>query len=164
MRFQCKYEAEDYVQGYTTYARRGSRRWMGRYLWVLATFMLLLALLASFGPSSSVRSALPAYLISALMIYYATTVWKRAGRRAFTGRPELAQEYTVDIDEAGMAFSGPISQVHWTWAAFIKFVEGERLFLAYLSPCAFVILPKRMLGSGQAEQLRELLNQKLPIK
>jgi hypothetical protein len=162
MKFQCKFEAEDYVEAYKTYAKRGSRRWLTRYLWALAILLFLIGALGSFGPKSSPLSALPLFLFSAFLIFYATAVWRRAGRRAFSGRPELAQEYAVDIDDSGIAFSGSISQMHWTWAAFTKFGEADKLFLAYLSPCAFVILPKRILGPEQAGQLRELLRQKLP--
>jgi hypothetical protein len=124
--------------------------------------LFLIGALGSFGPKSSPWSALPLFLFSAFLIFYATAIWTRAGRRAFNGRPELAQEYTVDIDDSGIAFRGSISQMHWTWAAFIKFAEAEKVFLAYLSPCAFVILPKRVPGPGQVDELRELLRQKLP--
>jgi YcxB-like protein len=86
------------------------------------------------------------------------------GTPRFSGRPELAQECTVNIDEAGIAFNGPISRAQWTWAAFIKSIEAEHIFLAYLSPCAFVILPKRLLESGQSNELRELLSRNLPTK
>jgi hypothetical protein len=164
MRFPCKYEANDYVEGYKTYASRSSRRWLTRYLWVMSIFLLAIAVLGSRGPNGNIGAAVPAFLIGGFCLYIAATVWKRAGRRSFNGRPELAQDYVVDADESGIAFNGPVSQMRWTWPAFIRFVEADKLFLAYLSPCAFVILPKRVLETGQADQLRELLRQKLPAK
>jgi hypothetical protein len=125
---------------------------------------ILIGVLGSVGPKESIGPAVPLFLISGYLIYCASTVWARAGRRAFSGRPELAQEYTVDIDEAGIAFIGPISRAQWTWRAFIKSLEAEHLFLAYLSPCAFLILPKRLLESEESDELRELLSRKLPAK
>jgi hypothetical protein len=97
-----------------------------------------------------------------LLVVLRNSVWSRAGRRAFSGRPELAQDYTVDADESGIVFSGAISRMQWSWAAFIKFAESEKLFLIYLSPCAFVILPKRILSPDESDHFRELLRQKLP--
>jgi hypothetical protein len=164
MTFVCTYQAEDYVNGFTAYAKRSSRRWLTRIFWVMAVVMLSIGLLGTFGSRPDSWSPLPLYVLAALWVYYAMTIWKRAGRRAFAGRPELTQEYTVDVDETGVAFVGPISQNRWTWPAFIKFVEGDKVFLVHLSPCAFVILPKRLLTNEQAEQLRTLLVQKLPTK
>ena len=125
---------------------------------------ILIGVLGGIGPKASTGPAVPLFLISAYLIYCASPVWARAGRCAFSGRPELAQECTVDIDEAGIAFNRPISRAQWTWPAFIKSIEAEHVFLAYLSPCAFVILAKKLLESGQSNELRELLSRKLPAK
>jgi YcxB-like protein len=164
MRFQLKYEVNDYIDGYKAYAARSSRRWVARYLLAMAVFLLVIGILGIRGPNASLNSALPAFLLSAFGFYYALTVWNRAARRAFKQRRELSQEFAVEANDAGIALNGPISTMNWTWAAFIKFAEAEKLFLAYLSPCAFVILPKRIFAPGQVDELRELLRQKLPMK
>jgi hypothetical protein len=164
MRFQCKYEADDYIQGYRTYARRGPRKWTTRLLWAMAIAGIVIGILGSIGPKGSIGPAVPLFLIAAYLCYSATMVWAKAGRRAFSGRPELAQEFTVEVDESGIRFNGPISQLRWSWAAFVKYIEADKLFLAYLSPCAFVILPKRVLRSGESDELRALLADKLPAK
>jgi hypothetical protein len=164
MTFQCRYTAEDYVNGYTAYAARSSRRWLTRLCWTLMALMLILAIFGSLGPHGNLASAMPLFLLTGFWFYLAIGMWKRAGRRASSGRPELAQDYSVGADDSGIVFDGSISQMHWTWAAFIKFAEANEIFLAYLSPCAFVILPKRVLGPGQVDELRELLRKKLPAK
>jgi hypothetical protein len=130
----------------------------------MAILMLAIALLGSFGPKQNSWSPLPLYVLAVFWLYYAFTVWKKAGRRAFAGRPELGQDFSVDVDDTGVTFAGPISQTRWTWPAFIKFVEAEKVFLVRLSPCAFVILPKRLLTDEQAHQVRTLLMQKLPAR
>jgi hypothetical protein len=130
----------------------------------MAILGILIGLFGSIGPGGSIGPAVPLFLISAYLVYSASTVWARAGRRAFSGRPELNQEYDVEISDSGVVFDGPISGTRWTWPAFIKFAETGELFLAYLSPCAFVILPKRLLASEQAVSLGVLLRQKLASK
>lgn len=164
MKFHCKYEAQDYVLGYQAYARLGPRKWTVRFLWVLGIAGIVIGVFGSIGPNGKIGPAVPLFLISGYLIYVALTVWARAGRRAFSGRPELSQEYAVEISDSGIVFDGPISGTRWTWPAFIKFAETKDLFLAYLSPCAFVILPKRLLPSGQADVLGALLREKLPAK
>ena len=162
MNFPCKYQAEDYIRAYKAYARLGPRKWTTRLLWAMGIAGMLICILGSVGPQAKLAPAIPLFLISAYLIYVASTVWAKAGRRAFSGRPELAQDYTVDISDSGIVFDGPISGTRWTWPAFVKFAETKDLFLAYLSPCAFVILPKRVLGAGQADELGSVLRQKLP--
>lgn len=162
MKFRCKYEAEDYVTGYKAYARLGSRKWTTRLLWAMAIIGTSIGILGSMAPKASIGPAVPLFLISGYLVYSASTIWARAGRRAFSKRPELAQEFDVDISDVGIIFEGPISGTRWTWQAFIKFAETKQLFLTYLSPCAFVILPKRLLGSDQVDALRVTLQKKLP--
>ena len=164
MKFACKYEAEDYIRAYKAYARLGSRKWATRLLWSMGIAGILIGVFGSIGPKGSIGPAVPLFLISGYLIYAGSTVWARAGRRAFAGRPELTQNYTVDISDIGIVFDGPISGARWTWPAFLKFAETKDLFLAYLSPCAFVILPKRVLGAAQADELGSVLRQKLPSK
>jgi hypothetical protein len=164
MTFKCKYLAEDYIRAYRTYAATSSRRWIGRFCWVMAVLMLFIAVVGSFAPKAKLSTAIPLFLLAAMWIYLATALWGRAGRRAFVGRPELAQDYEVNVDESGIAFNGPITKHYWSWPAFTKFTESNETFLAYLSPCAFVIFPKRILGSEQIDHFREFLRQKLPAK
>jgi hypothetical protein len=164
MRFQCKYQVEDYIRAYKTYAQRGSRKWTTRLLWAIGIAGFLIAFFGSIGPKGKIGPALPLFFISAYLIYLASSIWAKAGRRAFSSRPELGQEFSVDIGDSGIVFDGPISGMRWTWPAFVKFIEAKDLFLAYLSPCAFVILPKRILGPGETDQVREVLLQKLPAK
>jgi hypothetical protein len=164
MTFSLKYEVQDFVRAYEAYAARSPRRWFTRFGWTVAIVLILIGILGSTGPKGNFATAAPAFLLAGFWFYFATTVWKRAGRRSYSGRPELTQEYKVGIDDAGIVFDGPISGARWTWAVFVKFLESNETFLVYLSPCAFVILPKRSLSPGQADQLRELLKEKLPSK
>ena len=126
--------------------------------------MLFIALVSLADPKSNKSSALPPLAFGMLCIYYAMTVWKRAARRSFSSRPELSQEFSVNVDESGINFDGQISKLQWTWQAFTKFGEANKLYLAYLSPCVFVILPKRVLNSNGTDELRALLQQHLSSK
>lgn len=163
MTFQCKYEAQDYVQAYPMQTGVPADG-LPASPWAMAVLLLLAAAFGSFGPKTRGVSALPMFLVAAFWLYCATGLWRRAGQRAFSGRPELAQAYQVEVSDSGIVFDGPISSSRWTWPAFVKFIESKDVFLAFLSPCTFVIFPKRLLAPGQPDQLRELLRQKLPPK
>ncbi len=106
----------------------------------------------------------PAFFLGLAWLYLGTALWKRAGRRAFAGRPELQQDLSVTIDDSGVDFSGPISSWHWTWQAFVRVLESKTTILLMLSPCAFAIFPKRVFGPGELEKFREIVGQKLPLK
>lgn len=164
MKLSFKYSVEDWMEGYKTYALRGRRKWMTRFYVVFGGFFLLMSLVVALGSRNSLKDAAPLLLLGVLWIYVGTALWKRAGRRAFLGRPELQQEYSVTLEDSGVSFAGPLSICQWTWPAFVGCLESKTTFLLMLSPCAFAIFPKRIFGPGEMEQFRELVRQKLPAK
>jgi hypothetical protein len=123
-----------------------------------------MGVLVAIAPKNSFSNSVPLLFLGVLWIYLGTAMWKRAGLRSFSGRPELKQEYSVSVDESGVRFAGPISSSHWTWPAFVGFLEGKTTLLLMLSPCAFAIFPKRVFGPGEMDQFRELIRQKLPAQ
>ena len=84
-------------------------------------------------PKGSLSLALPMFLISLMWLFFARQWWRSAGRRAFSNRPELQQEYLVQVDERGIRFDGSISSFGWTWPAFTAFTESEKIFLVFVS-------------------------------
>jgi len=164
MILQCKFTVEDYVAAYTTFARRGSRLWMSRLCLSAGIGSLLFGIWLTTLPKGSFSLALPMFLVSLMWLFFGRPWWRSAGRRAFSNRPELQQEYVVHVDEQGIRFEGPISSFGWTWPAFTGFAESEKIFLVFVSRYAFAILPKRIFGAGEADQFREVLRQKFPRK
>ncbi len=164
MTLSFQYTPEDWEQAYRTYAFRGRRRWLTRFYIVLGCFFLLMALLVAIAPGNSFSNSVPLIFLGVLWIYLGTAMWKRAGLRSFSGRPELRQEYSVSVDETGVRFAGPISSSNWTWPAFVGFLKGKTTLLLMLSPCAFAIFPKRVFGPGQIDQFRELVRQRVAAK
>ncbi len=164
MIMQCKFTVDDYVAAYTTFARRGGRLWISRVSLCAGAATLLFGVWLNTQPKGSVSLALPMFLISVMWLFLGRPWWRSAGRRAFSNRPELQQEYVVHVDEQGIRFDGPISSFGWTWPAFTGFAESEKVFLVFVSRWAFAILPKRIFGAREADQFREILRQNLPRK
>ena len=164
MILQCKFTVEDYVAAYRTFAQRGARLWMSRVCLFAGIGSLLFGVWLTTLPKGSFSLALPMFLISLMWLFFGRPWWRSAGRRAFSNRPELQQEYVVHVDEQGIRFDGPISTFGWTWPAFTGSAESEKIFLVFVSRYAFAILPKRIFGAGEADQFREILRQKLPGK
>lgn len=164
MNLSFRYTAQDWTQGYMTYVIHGRRRWMRRLYIFLGCFFILMGVAVVATQKNPLASALPLFFLGLAWLYLGTALWKRAGRRAFAGRPELQQDLSVNIDDSGVDFSGPISSWHWTWQAFVRVLESKTTILLMLSPCAFAIFPKRVFGPGELKKFREIVRQKLPLK
>ncbi len=164
MILHCKFTVDDYVAAYRTFAQKGARIWMSRVCLLAGAGSFLFGIWLMSLPKGSFSLALPMFLISVMWLFFGRPWWRSAGRRAFSNRPELQQEYAVRVDDQGIRFEGAISSFGWTWPAFTGSAESEKVFLVFVSRSAFAILPKRIFGPGEADQFREILRQKLPRK
>jgi hypothetical protein len=68
----------------------------------------------------------------------------------------------VKFNEDLIHVEGTNSSGDMKWAAVKRFSENGKVFLVYLAPSKFMVLPKRVFQPGQADELRALLQRKLP--
>jgi YcxB-like protein len=67
---------------------------------------------------------------------------------------------TLDVDDSGIQFGGPITSAKVAWAYFGKFFEDERAFVLYQeNETIFNMVPKRALSADQVAGLRQYLEQ-----
>ena len=64
------------------------------------------------------------------------------------------------FNEDGLQTQYPAAQTRKSWSQFIGYLEDSEVFLVYLNPKFFSIVPKRALG-GQCERFQALLKTKL---
>jgi|HubBroStandDraft_1064217.scaffolds.fasta_scaffold00045_13 hypothetical protein len=73
----------------------------------------------------------------------------------FKRNPYLNQESTVEVSEEGILNENPNMRSQRNWSMFIRWAENNHLFMVYSAPNQFLLLPKRTLAAGEADQLRD---------
>ena len=84
--------------------------------------------------------------------------------RAFAKEKSLQQPFDVRIDTDGIELSNQNGRTLSLWPAINKFVESQGLFLLFCNQRSFHAIPKRALTTPDADQFRELLQQKVRSK
>jgi hypothetical protein len=67
----------------------------------------------------------------------------------------------IYFSDEGLYLQDATAQARNTWSHFVGYLEGHETFLLYVNPRLYRIIPKRVLGSGEAS-FRDLLKKKLP--
>ncbi len=82
---------------------------------------------------------------------------KRRFSRSRSGTGDCAIAFGPDLHCQGMY---PKSEIEWQ--AIQRLSEDKNIVLLYLAPGKFIVVPKRVCTSGQAEELRTILRQNVP--
>ena len=98
-------------------------------------------------------------------ILWAVIMWAipwLSARTQFLKQPAAQGARTLLVDETGIRWrwSGGSSDVEWR--NYIRYFESKRMFLLYLSPVVFNMVPKRALTAVQISEFRRILEQKIP--
>lgn len=165
MKIVCNYTIDDYVEAQRLH-RRGSiwRQWDRVVGWLFFLICAGAGLLIVVSNPHQYRIALPSL---AMAVFWALLLFVFPGLRMryiFKRSPYFSQESSFDISEEGILNENPNMRSQRSWNLFTKWAENERLFMIYSSPVQFVLLPKRSFATGAAEQLRELLRRKIPVR
>ena len=87
---------------------------------------------------------------------------KRKQRTLYAKSNALHGRLTLDVDDSGIQFGGPITSAKVAWAYFGKFFEDERVFILYQkNQMTFHMVPKRVLSADQVASFRQHLEQNL---
>jgi hypothetical protein len=106
---------------------------------------------------------LPNLAIIAIAVVATNLLQKYLLKRQWRQLKILNCETAVEVDEEEIATTTDISKTTVKWAAYTHWKETENLFLLYQSNNCANIFPKRAFGDSiQMDELRELLNSKLP--
>lgn len=95
-------------------------------------------------------------------ILFAVLIPYRA-RRSFRQRKDLQRETSFAASEDGIHLQGENMQGTKPWSDYLKWKEGKRTFLVYLSDNMFHVVPKRFFDpESEVAGFRALLEQKVP--
>ena len=104
-------------------------------------------------------SVLPGMVFA--LFFLSIPLWsKRTQKKHYAKSNALHGRLTLDVDDSGIHFEGPITSAQIAWAYFGKFFEDERTFVLYQKNQAiFHMVPKRALSADQVAGFRQYLQQ-----
>ena len=83
--------------------------------------------------------------------------WKRCYVRTRSEEGEC----TVDFDDAMIRTAAANTRSEIQWQAVRSFSESQKVFLLYLAPAKFIVIPKRICAEKLADELRLLFKQEI---
>ena len=161
MHVEYEISERDYLDGQRLAIKNSSLRIVRWTRFVLPSFGALLVVFLIYGiwtQGFSVR-VLPGFAFS-LFFLFVPLLSKRKQKTLYAKSNALHGRLTLDVDDSGIQFGGPITSAKVAWAYFGKFFEDERAFILYQkNQTTFHMVPKRALSTDQVSSLRQYLEQ-----
>jgi hypothetical protein len=165
---QIAYELSerDFTEAYVAHRNRNAfSRWIRRiFLWcMILVAVFLLAVFLIDHNAQAARGVLPGFGIALMWIVIVWALPRWLMRRQFRKQPGAHGPRAVSLDAAGAhwRWNGGSSDIEWR--NYIRWVEGKNQIIFYTSPACFNILPKRVLGADQLDELRGILRQHILV-
>ena len=151
-------------------AQRLHRR---RSLWLTIAGVVLAAVLAWIAIRSFKRGdlfglclslgALGGGLAGGLISHYLWIPWQ--ARRVFRKQKSMQRPFELSWDAAGLHAKDGNGEYRHAWSDFVRWREGERLFVLSLSDAMFIMVPKRAFTEQQSlEAFRESVSSRIAGK
>lgn len=152
---------KDYLDGQRLAIKNSSVRIVRWTRFVLPSFGAFLVVFLIHGiltQGFSVR-VLPGLAFS-LFFLFVPLLSKRKQKTLYAKSNALHGRLTLDEDDSGIQFGGPITSAKVAWSYFGKFFEDERTFILYQkNQTIFNMVPKRALSTDQISSFRQHLKQ-----
>jgi hypothetical protein len=85
-------------------------------------------------------------------------------RRAYAKDRRLQHEFKASISEDGIQLQSVDFDATLKWAAYLRLLESDRIFLLYQTNRMFNLFPKTAFAPGEIDEFRQLVRRKLPEK
>jgi hypothetical protein len=161
MTIHFQFTLEDYQDAFRAHLRKGasaSVRWMLKIITVAGFLLIAMGIVMLATGQRNLSTWLTPGVLGCLWVWIGTgRNYRRVAKSQFTKNPALRQPRTVEITSDGIKTDAGIASGDTRWAAYLNFVESDKVFLLYTSPGCFVIIPKRVLQTSQTDELREIL-------
>jgi len=159
--------ARDFVDA--QYAHR-NRTFLSRWAWraaaacVLLIVFLQILLVLLYPSAHTLDTSVPLALGTTAMAVVFLLLPRMSGTSQFKRQPAAHGVHTAELDDNGVFAKSPIAESRYSWDMFIDWVESKTVFLCYMSPRMFVIIPKREMKAGDVSALRSLLQRNVRHK
>ena len=156
----------DFCDGQVTYRKRN---FVSRWSWIglvalLAVCTLFEATVITLAPRQ--RSLLSGWMIFSAIctVLLALLYWlgpRLEARKQYRNAPSAKGTVNLEILDNGLRFVSAASTGEAPWSHYLKCLEGKAVFLLFLNPRVFVLIPKRAFTAEQENQFRTLLAQNI---
>lgn len=161
MHIDYEVSEKDFLDGQRLATKNSSLRivrWTRFVLPSLGALMVVFLIYGILTQGFSVR--LVPGLAFGLYFLYIPFLIKRKQKALYAKSNAIHGRLTLDVDESGIQFGGPITSAKLAWAYFGKLFEDERVFVLYQkSQTIFHMIPKRALSADEVTALRQYLEQ-----
>jgi hypothetical protein len=82
-------------------------------------------------------------------------------RRAYRKDHRFKHEFAADISDLGIHIVTPFSDGLVRWNAFVRFLESNKIFMLFIAPWNFIVLPKRAFAQGEITEFKSILQRKI---
>lgn len=162
--------ADEALGGQRMYYRFFASAWQRfnyRYLAAIGVLLLLgganlIALQWLFRLNLSLWLNLFLVFYGAYLILWRTVIWPRKIKKEFAKYPGFDEDRVVIFTDGKISGQTSHSKTEMDWSRYARFVETDNLFVLFAPPRAMSTIPKRVLSAGETDQLRDLLQRKLP--
>lgn len=97
----------------------------------------------------SVGGALFPLLFGAWGLFYFPVLLPRTAKKNWAKSPILHGPTTFQTSPEGIEISNPMTRAFCRWAVVCDVVEGPKMWLVFISPTYFYVVPKRALASDE---------------
>ena len=95
--------------------------------------------------------------IIGLFLVYLGFVMRLYFRKSYRKDQRFKHDFTAEISDGGIDIVTPFANSQMKWNTFVRALESERIFMLFIAPWQFLVLPKRSFAPGQVHQVRMLL-------
>ena len=134
---------------------------LGVVLVILTLAMLWLSFYGSYShQAQTARWAIVAFL--GYLLFHWTIVLPMKWRRIYRQQKSLQKPYRLEISEAGISGKTEGMQGTNPWSDYVRWKEGNGVFLLYWSSALFQVIPIRFFSTDeQVDEFRTLLREKI---
>lgn len=153
---------EDFVEAARAFS---GQRWYGRWaspsLYVIGTLTIVGTLYYAWEYGGE---AYPLGLILGVTLLALPAAMRAGVVSTFKQRTSFQRPVTLGICDEAVEVTTAESTGKLEWSAFHKTVEAKNVFLLFLDPLYYIVVPKRAFTPEQLAEFRELLARKIPQK
>ena len=160
MNAEFELAADDYADAQRAHLRR-MLGWKIAFAYVFA-IIFMLGIIISIFDSRYFEQMKPLWFLGALVtLLVALTETGFLYRRQFRKLKALQLPVTMQVDHDSVLLSSDRGKGRTKWSSYEKWQESRRVFLLYIQPRLFHIVPKHGLGPEKTEAFRQLLREKI---